>query len=191
MGRGFGPVSDVVSLLGGLGGGGVGGSLEFVHVQPPLGDLGEGFFAGVAVADEPAPDDGARAPDSGPAVNVDGLAVGDGGVYGVQGGGHELWAVGDAEVAYGVAFMRDGEAEGSGFFPGDFIVGWELVRGGEVDEVVDARLEEPADSQPSAGGVEVAGVFTRGEGTGDNPVGVGGGGFWGIGGRHWSGVTRT
>lgn len=86
--------------------------------------------------------------------------------------------------------MVDGKAEGLGFFSGDFIVGRELVGGGEVDEVVDACFEEAADSQPGAGGVEVAGVFTCGEGAGNDPVGVGGGRFWGVGGGHWSGVTR-
>ena len=106
------PVSDVVSLLGGLGGGGVGGSLEFVHVEPPLGDLGEGLVAGAAVSDQPASDYGSRAPDSGPAVDVDGLAILYRRIYGVQGGGHEFGAIGDAEVTYGVSPVFDGEAEG-------------------------------------------------------------------------------
>ena len=63
-----------------------------------------------------------------------------------------------------------------GLFLGDPVVGFELVGLSQVDEVVDARFKEPPESFCGAGWVHVAGVLARGEGAGDYPVGVGGGG---------------
>ena len=153
------------------------GLLELFHALPPLGDLGEGLVAGAPVPDEPTSDYGPRAPYTRPTVDVYGLTGSEGGVDGVQDGSHVPGAVGGVQVDYRVALMADGYAKGPGLFLGDRVVGFEFMGLGQVDEVVDARFEEAPESFCGAGRVHVARVLARGEGAGDYPVGVGGGGI--------------
>ena len=161
------PGEDVLALAGGFGGAGV-----EVGGGAPLGDLGEGLFAGAAVADEPAADDGAGASDACEAVEVDFFAFVQGGVYGVEDLRHLVAAFGDVAVDDGEVVEFRGEAAGAGFLIGGFDVGGEFASLGEVDVAADAGVGEGL--QP-VGGVEGhagAGVSACGEASGDYPVAV-------------------
>ena len=162
------PVEDVFALPGGFGGAGV-----EVGGGAPLGNLGEGLFAGVAVADEPAADDGAGASDAREAVEVNFFAFVQGGVYGIEDLRHLVAAFGDVAVDYGKVVEFGCQAAGAGLLFGGFYVGGEFASLGEVDVAADAGVGEGL--QP-VGGVEGhagAGVSAGGEAAGEDPVAVG------------------
>ena len=122
---------------------GAGLAVRLLHVLPPLRNLAQSLVARPPVPYEPAADDSSGPPDASPAVQVDGPPVIKRAVDGVEDVGHLVRAARHAQVGDRVALVRDVRPEASGFLQRDRGVRLQPVGGlGQIDEVVDARLEQ-------------------------------------------------
>ena len=131
---------------------------------PEFLKVGESFFARASVADEPTADDGASAPTATPAVKVNALVVGDGGIYGVQGCGGGLTGSWDRNV-------RDRKSLVGGLGE-KWSVGGEFAFFGEIDKGADARIFQKLNFFKAGCFVEGAWVFGGEKKLGSDPVAV-------------------
>ena len=102
--------------------------LDFFYASPPLGDLAECFVSGTPVSHQPTTDHRAGPADSTPAVDVNGLAVIQCVVDGVEDRGHLLGPARDrGRRLWGVVHARRVRPSRSGFLLSDFGVGAQFV----------------------------------------------------------------
>ena len=91
---------------------------------------------------EPAADNRFRSSHASPAVDVNGLPVAQGVVYGVEYERHLFRAPRDRQVAYGVTLPPNLPVKGTGSLFGYPCVWGEFAGFGQVGEVVDAGIKQ-------------------------------------------------